>query len=493
MSKLPRGLIAYFFAMLALVLTWAVGMPRFAAPDEPAHIYKAYGTAHGQLLGAAVPDLPANYREFDGPDALGPPNLNCYNGQPDVPASCATDVSPRLISSAARYPPWYYGLVGVPVAASGRADRVWPYRFVSAVFCVALLAAGMFVAKRSVRRDLVPLQFAILTPMALFLMGSVNPNAIEIAGFVLVWACLVRVVSEAELSRRLLIVGSIVAAAVVLMRPLAFVWLCGVAAVLFVVAGAERRRALLHRRVWPWAAGPPAVALVASWLWSLYSKIEVKDPRVSSTLTLGGVLRRSIDDWPDYLRQSVGVLGWLDTVLPRFVYVSWYAALILVAVVFLREASRRSLWAAGCLVAIWLALPLAINAFTNSRAGLTYQGRYTLPLFAGLAFLPMTNYRSPWRDRRDRQWWLVGLVLALVCVAEVGAFWQMLRRFTVGADGKIVLTGTLGWEPPVAPMLLIAANAVAMLAVVWSVVRPWRQVEAAPGEGNGEGAQHRPG
>jgi hypothetical protein len=490
MSKIPRGLLAYFFAMLALVLTWAVAIPRFASPDEPAHIYKAYATAHGQLLGKAVAGLPANYREFDGPDALGPPNLNCYNGQPDVPAACATVVSPQLISSAARYPPWYYGLVGVPVAASGFADRVWPYRLVAALLCVVLLAAAMVVVKRSTRRDLTALQLAVLTPMALFLMGSVNPNAIEIAGFVLVWACLVRVVSEQVLSRRLLIVASIVAAAIVLMRPLAFVWLCGVVVVVFVVASPERRRDFFSRRVWPWAAIPTVVALVASWLWSLYSKIEVKDPRVSSTLGVGGVLRKSIDNWPDYLRQSVGVLGWLDTILPRFVYIAWYAALILVAVIFLREASRRSLWAAVCLVAIWLALPLAINVFTNSRAGLTYQGRYTLPLFAGLAFLPMTNYRSPWREKRDPQWWLVAAVVMLVCVAEVGAFWQMLRRFAVGADGKIVLTGKLGWEPPVAPMLLIVANAVAMIAVVWSVIRPWREVEAATGERDGDGAQH---
>ena len=493
MSKIPRGLTAYFFAMLALVLTWAVGTPRFASPDEPAHIYKAYATAHAQLLGKAVPGLPSNYREFDGPDALGPPNLNCYNGQPDVPAACATIVSPQLISSAGRYPPWYYGLVGVPVAVSGHADRVWPYRFVSALLCVSLLAAALLVAKRSVRRDLVPLQLAVFTPMALSLMGSVNPNAVEIAAFVLVWACLMRVVSEPSLSRGLLIVASIVAATVVLMRPLAFAWLCGVAVVAFVVAGPDRRRALLSRRMWPWAVVPTAIALVVSWAWTLYARFEVKDPRVTSTLSLGGVLRKSIDNWPNYLRQSVGVLGWLDTILPRFVYVAWYAALILVAVIFVREASRRGLWAGACLVVIWLALPLAINAFTSSRAGLTYQGRYTLPLFAGLAFLPMTNYRSPWRERRDRQWWLIAAVVVLVSVAEVGAFWQMVRRFTVGEDGKIVLTGKLGWEPPVAPMLLIVVNAAAMVAVVWSVVRPWWQIEAATGEGHGEGAQHRSG
>src|SRR4029078_9913548 len=97
-----RGAAGYLLALVIVLATWAVGMPRFASPDEPAHVYKAYGTAHGELLGAPAPGFPDNLREFDGPDSLGPPNLNCYVQHPGVPASCAIDVVPRLISSAAR-------------------------------------------------------------------------------------------------------------------------------------------------------------------------------------------------------------------------------------------------------------------------------------------------------------------------------------------------------------------------------------------------------
>jgi hypothetical protein len=67
-------------------------------------------------------------------------------------------------------------------------------------------------------------------------------------------------------------------------------------------------------------------------------------------------------------------------------------------------------------------------------------------------------------------------------IAEVGGFWQMLRRFTVGAHGKIILTGDLAWSPPVLPMVLIVVNAVGMIGLAWSALRPWGQVEAAPGE-----------
>ncbi len=371
-----------------------------------------------------------------------------------------------MISSAARYPPWYYGLVGLPVAASGKADRVWPYRFVSAVLCVGLLALAMFVAKRSLRADVVALQLVALTPMALFLFASVNPNAIEIAVFVAVWACLMRVVTDVQVPRRLLILASLLSGAVVLMRPVSIVWMAGVVAVVLVGTSPRRRRELLSRDLAAWIIGPTALALLGSWLWGLYSRFEVKDERLANSLTLGGALRQSVDNWPRYWRETIGVLGWLDTKLPSFVHWAWVAALVLVVVVHLRSATRRTFVALAALIVVWLALPLIINGFTNSRAGLTFQGRYSLPVFVGVAFLPMLGVGAEVRARRVPKRWLVAAALALVMIGEVGAFWQMLRRFTVGAHGKILLTGALPWEPPLAPMALIALNAVAMLGRV---------------------------
>jgi hypothetical protein len=480
-----RSAGGYFLAMLIVVITWAVGIPRFASPDETAHVYKAYGTAHGELLGRVAPGFPNNLREFDGPDSLGPPDLRCFIGQPDVPAGCATvPQSPQLISSAARYPPWYYGLVGVPVAVAGQPTKVLAYRLVSAVLCVALLTFAMFVAKRSVRRDVAALQLAALTPMALFLFASVNPNAIEIAGFVAIWACLTRVTTDEVSPRRLLIAASLLSAAVVLMRPISIVWMAGMVAVVLVGATRQRRRELMSARTLMWAVGPTAVALIVSWAWAIYARIEVKDDRVSRTLGLGAALRTSMKHWPDYLRQTIGVLGWLDTSLPSFVYVAWVVAAVLVVVIVVRTATRRQLLALATLVVVWLALPLLINGFTNSRAGLTYEGRYSLPIFVGLVFLPMWGAISRKHWPRLSQQWLIGAVLALVVIAEVAAFWQMLRRFTVGAHGKILLTGNLPWSPSVSPMLLIALNAAAMIAVSWSAWRPWGQVEAASREGD---------
>jgi hypothetical protein len=485
-----RDVAMFFLAMLVVVVTWAVGIPRYASPDEPAHVFKAYATAHGELLGVPAPGFPDNLREFDGPDSLGAPNLQCYNGQPNVTAACATEVSPRLISSASRYPPWYYGMVGLPVAASGESTSVFTYRLVSAIVCVAALTLAMLLAKRSLRPDVAGLQLAALTPMAVFLMASVNPNAAEIAGFVAIWACMTRVATDAELPMRLLMLASFLSAVVVLMRPISIVWMAGLVVVVLIGASRQRRRDLFAWRPLAWAVGPTAVALVVSWVWAVYSSFEVKDDRLTNSLSLSAALHLSVDNWGRYFRQTIGVLGWLDTTLPFFVYVAWIVALVVVVIIHLRGANSRGIVALVALVAAWLALPLIINGFTNSRAGLTYQGRYSLPIFVGLVFLPMWSDRPTLRLPRLSQRWLVDIVLALVVVAEVGAFWQMLRRFSVGADGKIILTGRLPWQPSVDPMVLIAINAIAMLAVSWLALRPWRQVETAAGEWNSEGAQH---
>jgi hypothetical protein len=171
------------------------------------------------------------------------------------------------------------------------------------------------------------------------------------------------------------------------------------------------------------------------------------------------------------------------------VYQAWIVALVIIVVVHLRHADARHIVAMVALVALWLALPLLINGFTHARAGLTFEGRYSLPVFAGAALMPMWTDAARIGAMRRR---LVAVAVALVVVAEVGGLWQMLRRFTVGANGKIVLTGALPWQPPVAPMVLIAVNAVAMIAVAWSAWVPWGQVEAASGERHGEGADHRP-
>ncbi len=471
-------LLFFVFAMV-LIVTWVVATPRWAVPDETVHVFKAFGTAHRQLLGHEIvtdPPTPSNFRRFDGPIELGVGDLRCYFYKPNVPAGCDVGADPNLVSSAARYPPYYYALVGGGARLVGESTNVHAYRVASALLCSVGLVIAFALIRRSKSRRLTPLILVTLTPMALYMMCSVNPNATEIAGFIMIWAMVVRLCTDDELSKNMTLAMSATAAALVLSRPISAVWLVCLAAVVMIAVDPQRRREFFR---WPYLVRlvvPLAISVLASIVWLNYAKFEVGNEQVASAMPLGEVLRFSIEQWPEYYRQTIGVLGWLDTRLPTVTYVGWSVALALVAAIHLIRSTARNWLTLAALVAAWLVLPLAINAFTAADAGLTFQGRYSLPILAGLVFLPML-------DVRHRQWiaptnTLMYAALAFVSIAEVAGFWQMLRRFSVGANGKIWLSGDLGWSPGVPPMLLVVLNAMMMIALCVAMVAVCRSKES---------------
>ena len=125
----------------------------------------------------------------------------------------------------------------------------------------------------------------------------------------------------------------------------------GVAAVVLVGTSPRRRRELFTWRLVAWMVGPTALAFVGSWLWIAYASFEVSDDRADRTLTLATALRQSIDAGRGLMRQTIGVLGWLDTFLPSFVYLAWGVALVIVVFIHLRSADRRGIAALVALVA----------------------------------------------------------------------------------------------------------------------------------------------
>ncbi|MEO7397602.1 MAG: DUF2142 domain-containing protein [Ilumatobacteraceae bacterium] len=458
--------VGFFAVMLLLILTWLVAVPRWAVPDEPAHVFKALGTADGQWLGQAIetePPTPSNYRRYVGPAQLGLGDVRCYFGDEDIPAGCDVGNEHGFVSSAARYPPYYYAVVGGAARLVGQTDSVRVYRLASALICTAALTVAFALIRRSKARRLAPLMLVALTPMALFMLASVNPNATEIAGFILVWALLARMCTDDELSKSLTLATSVIAAVLVASRPISAVWLACIGVVVLIAAAPDRRRTLLCRPYLIRIVVPLAISVVASLAWLRYASFEIGDASVATDLRFGTVARLSVEAWPLYYRQTIGVLGWLDTDLPVITYVGWTLALVAVATLYLRGASSRNWLTLAALVAAWLALPLVINAFTAADAGLSFQGRYSLPILAGVAFLPMLDTRN--RRTPGSVTTMTVVALAVISVAEIAGFWQMLRRFSVGAHGKIWLVGGLPWHPGVAPMVLIAVNAMTMIAL----------------------------
>lgn len=483
MSRRPWRFPAGLFALtLALLLTWTVATPLFASPDEPSHLYKAYGTAHGQTIGERVTDDLPNLRRFDVPDEMGQsPGIMCWIFQPDSSVACET---PGAVgageSTAAVYPPFWYAVVGGGARLLGHDTSQRTYRAVGALLCAALVAAAFAVADRSRARRLMPLLLLGLTPMTLFLSGTVNPNGFEIAGFLLLWSlCLLAWHDRAAGRLGGAVVGAIVAA-LLLSRVASVMWVLAGAAVMSIVLGWAGVRRFVNLRFLVPALGLSGAAAVFLFGWLQYADAETVDPRLATDAGAADVARASWERTPEYLRQMIGILGWLDTRLPWFVY-ALFAVITAVALAgVIASRDRRLITAAAAVCLGTILVPIVINVLIARSAGIFWQGRYTLPLFTMLALLGMLGWqRTIDRHPSSPAPAVVGVVVA-VCfvVAEVASFWQMLRRFAVGADGKVWLAEPLPWRPSIAPLPLIALNALLVAGLAAAVV--WRAQAGAP-------------
>jgi Predicted membrane protein (DUF2142) len=480
-----------FGVLLALFLTWNMATPLFASPDEPAHLYKAYGTAHGEMLGTPIPDQPSNIRLFDVPLTMGQPNVMCYFFVPEQPADCATGSSSAGVSAAAVYPPFWYAIVGGGARVID-ADDQRVYRAVAAALCAALIAAAFAFARRSSAARLSPLLFLALPPMALFLAGTVNPNGFEIAAFLLLWTLCLHISHPRAATRQSGLLVGLLVATVLLSRFASLIWVAASVVVVLLLVGWTGAKRFLNARFLVPAIGSSIAAIAALFAWSVYAGAEATDERIASDWTRSHVFTYTVRRLPEYTRQMIGVLGWLDTRMPRVTYGA-FAIITLVAVIGVITSRNRRLMLATAAVFIGLAtVPVIINVISAPTAGLIWQGRYALPLYAGLGVLGMIGWHETSARGGTRQIPMVRIgVSALFVVAEVAGFWQTLRRFTVGAHGKVWLDGPLAWNPPIAPLPLIAINAVIVAAFVTLVLagtarRPFDEALDVTGAGRME-------
>lgn len=460
----PVGL---FVALAVLLGTWVVGMPLFTSPDEAAHLFRAYAVAHGEVLGDTLPGQSPNIRHLDVPVRMAPPiDLVCYFGQSTVPASCAVGPNGTTDSSAGTYPPFWYGVVGGVVRAVGQSTHQRAYRFVGALMCAALIAAALTVARRSSAGRFAPLVLLGLTPMATFLAGGVNPNAFEIAGFVLLWSLLlVHDHPRAASAIGGALVGGL-AGAMLLARFASAIWLAAALVIAVVLLGRTGLRRFWHRGFLLAACGTGGVAAALVLWWSSYAGATTDNPATALDWTTGRVVRHTIGLLPDITQQMVGVLGWLDTELPWPVYVLWagYTALAVAGVVVARDL-RLGL-AAIAVVAGLAVVPVAVNVVSAGATGLIWQGRYSLPLFAALGVLGAIGWSRAAAVRPTLATAVRVGAGATFVLGQTIAFWAGLRRFTVGTAGKVWLDDPLPWHPGVSPMLLVVVHLLAATGAV---------------------------
>ncbi|MCU1624115.1 MAG: hypothetical protein JWL79_2960 [Frankiales bacterium] len=455
--------------LLSLIGLWELATPLLAAPDEPQHLVKAAAVARGQWLGRGDPigprthvSLPAGFGELGR-------YPRCFAFRPRRPASCAPQVTSHagplvdVTTTAGRYPPAYYGLVGLPTRAvtgiaSDRAARV-----LSGLLCALLLAAAITWAAGDLLALAVPV---LVTPMVLFLGAVVNPSGVEVAAAAATWVGLLRLVHGVGPVPRTRLIGvTSAAAALALARPISPLWLVLIPLTVAFSAPRPRLRELVRQRSVQLAGAVLFVVAVAQTAWVILAQSTRLSGRPVHVSRFGALRRLLTARHVGHLStQLVGRFGWLDTGAPRVSVALWAGLAVVMLVIGVMAGRRRLRIAFVGALCLGILVPAAVEASSFPRIGYWWQGRYSLPYLVGLPLLAVVG-RSLGHLRTRL---LAAVVAVAVVVAQLDAFASALARYTVGVGHGWGL-GRVSWHPPLPPVtLVIAFGLVVVLWTAWS-------------------------
>lgn len=479
-----------FFLAASLSSLWLLATPLFGAPDEPAHSVRAASVARLDVVGDEEPEF-KDRLVVEAPKSYGDAakSIACYVFGPTIPASCATfddhNQLVRLPTSAGRHPPAYYFVAGLPTLAVRGALSIYLMRVVSAVITAAFVASAVATLERLRRPRLGALAILIgATPMMFFIGGTVNPSSVEIPAALSLWMAGTVLALEAptRVDSRLVRRVAVAAIALVLSRQLAPLWLALIAAALIAVGGTAMIRALrASRSARRWGAAV-LFAGVLQCLWILIVRPldpSLGDKTLAHDLTTGSALKTSLGETLNRLREMVGWFGWLDAPSPGITYMLWVIALGALLALALFAWHRRLLLVAATTAIAAIAAPVGFETLQAHKIGFFWQGRYSMPLALGVPVLLALSAGLGARRTEsevddsilsargiDR---VVGAVAIAVVVAQVAAFWQALRRNSVGYNGAFDFLIHPDWSPPAPVWFLVGAYAIAASAFAFWV------------------------
>lgn len=465
------------------MLIWGLASPLGSVPDEPSHAIRAAAVVRGEpvsqpwaehpsLAFAAVPRYVAELRD-----------RTCFAFHPQTSAACATfaaDDPNEIVStgtSAANNGPLFYAIVGTPTLFLTGDIALYGMRFVNAILCAGLLAAiFMQVSLFIISRWTTAAVALAVTPMMLFLGGSINPNGVEAASVGLLFVTLLGILRSPS-TRRILWERSVtIVVAVVLLvstRSISLLWLLAVIAAALVFSNRSVFRVLVRR--------PPAwIAFAVSAVASFGALVWFSNPPNLLEIPLAGagtkpgtafvsMLARSFDFSASY----VGIFGWQDTPSPSFtILVIGSAVVILVLVAFI-WGTGRARWVALGFGGLLLLVPPVTQAVVAPHLGYIWQGRYMLAIFVcfliscGMAIDEAIIGRA--LLGRSRVALIVGVTL--IGLGHFASLETTLRRYMVGDHGAIQsMILAPEWQPPlglaVLTLAMIAWASIATSAVV---------------------------
>lgn len=470
----PTALTLLLLVVGVVGLSWALLVPPFQAPDEPAHFAYSQSLAEAFRLTGNTKRAPFSTDQGVAMNAVGasdtegypdpsPPDWSPQDQRAYRAVAHSTDPLPRTdgsgFTSASGNPPLYYLIAGIPqwIDHGGTLfGRLYAVR-IFGVLLLGLTALGAWLLAGEVfgRRRLAQLasaSVAALVPMASFISTSVTPDALLMTTWTFGLWLGARVINHRARGSDVIALCAVTAAAILtkatsyaLVAPAALAVLLGWwrrpraerrGAVTSIAAGV----AVLGVPILAWLALAPGLGGVGitavgssqryafgvrnfvEYVWQFYlPRLPFMHPAANGPVLLA---------YKIWIRQLIGDFGWLNVFQPNWLYpvVTVAAGLVAIAAVALltRLRDRRDLSLLAFLGLAALAL-LTLLHITGYRVYLTglgpfLQGRYLLPAIAlfGLA-VGLVVLRLPARVR------------PLACGALITALmsWQVISLATV--------------------------------------------------------------
>lgn len=448
-------------AFLLALVAWAFASPVGATPDEDFHLVSTW-CGGGLRDGACEAGTDATNRTVRA-DLVEAP---CYAFQTEASAGCQgttpSDDDHRLEISArgnfaGDYPPVFFLFTSL-FAGDDIPYSVLVMRVANATLFVLMMAATYFASPPSLRRPLLAGLAVTLVPLGIFLIPSVNPSSWAILSAATLMVTVLGYMRTDPVRRRV-ILGALAGLALLFgagsrADAAMYAVIAIVAALMLTV---RRERSVLRRAIYP-----VVLAIVGglAYLSAGQSSAVAGGPGGSFSLSrFAGVLIDVPDLWVGALGRWG--LGWLDTAMPAFVWVS--ASAVFFGSIYLALAPmrrRQGLALAMVGLAAWL-VPAYVQYLSGAPVGAFVQPRYVLPLMTVFAVTAFVRLDGPAVPLSTPQRWFV--VVALSMANSVALHYNM-RRYLTGFDvaGLNLDAGReWWWDVPFSPMVVWALGSIA--------------------------------
>jgi hypothetical protein len=455
--------------LFLLQVAWIVAVAPFRGADEFAHAVKASAVAHGDLSAHHAPG-PSGWGDVmeASSDLVRRAEPVCRElprmddeceGEPAGPGTTS------VATSAARYNPAYYAVVGLAGRPFGAIPSLYVMRATTALLCALLTALAITVLTHRARnRAPGTAALLVLLPTYAYSTTVVAPNGPEMAAAFLLWACLLRLVSNTtpQLPPRVLVpLAGCAAAILVTVRSLGPLWCATVVVTCALVAGRRRLVELARTRSVRLAAAGVGAVTAAAVAWTLAAGTNQFEEGLLPMA--GSPWRAAVHLLPRWLQQAIAGGPAADEFAPSLVYALILSVVVVCLVSFFRIARGRLLVSWLLLAAFVVAVPVAFTVRTWHAVGELWQGRYESPVIIGLALVAAIAWEKTARPARPT---LLPILVPMVLAA--GQALTLVGVLHIQAVHGVGFADVGTAAPPAVVVVLLSV--VGSLVVGWAVL-----------------------